>query len=131
MMNRFVRRNAVASGGTSNIKLEANCLAELQRMKYAKDHLLARNRIDYSFRALIGRTIRQQRREERRLAEQRATTHRFQARNSCILDGRNYPSLDGYFCLPGHNFDWKHAGVDLRRSRLPLQSNDAGRLAQW
>ena len=67
----------------------------------------------------------------RRLAEQRATTHRFQARNSCILDGRNYASLDGYFCLSGHNFDWKHAGVDLRRSRLPLQSNDAGRLAQW
>jgi hypothetical protein len=20
-------------------------------------------------------------------------------------------SLDGYFCSPGHNFDWKHAGV--------------------
>jgi hypothetical protein len=20
-------------------------------------------------------------------------------------------SPDGYFCFPGHNFDWKHAGV--------------------
>jgi hypothetical protein len=20
-------------------------------------------------------------------------------------------SLDGYFCSPGHNFEWKHAGV--------------------
>ena len=130
-MNRFVRRDAVASGGTSNTKLDANCLAELQTMNYAKGHLLARNRIKYSFRALIDRTIHQQRRGERRLAEQRATKDQFHARNSCISDGRNYRMLNGYFCLPGQNFDWKHAGVDLRRSRLPLQSNDAGRLAQW
>src|SRR6266480_5212497 len=71
--------------------------------------------------------------------------------------------LDGYFCSPGHNFDWKRAGVsrvipqrarsqdnggegfrqespalemttarqDLQRRRLPLQSNDKGRLAKW
>ena len=93
------------------MKLDANCLAELQRTNYAKDHLLARNRIDYSFRALIDRTIHQQRRGERRLAEQRATKDQFHARNSCISDGRNYRMLNGYFCLPGHNFDWKHAGV--------------------
>src|SRR5947207_11098427 len=114
-----------------NNSLNANCSSELQAMNSEKGHSFAQHRIQFSLRTLIDRTIRQQRREERRLAEQRATTHRFQARNSCILDGRNYPSLDGYFCLPGHNFDWKHAGVDLRRSRLPLQSNDSGRLAQW
>jgi hypothetical protein len=25
--------------------------------------------------------------------------------------GEIIASLDGYFCLPGHNVDWKHAGV--------------------
>ena len=59
-------------------------------MNYTKGHLLTRNRIEYSFGALVHRTIREQRREERRLAEQRATKHQFHARNSCILDGRNY-----------------------------------------
>ena len=59
-------------------------------MNYAKGHLFARARVEYSFRALVDRTIREQNREQRRLAEQRATKHQFQARNSCILDGRNY-----------------------------------------
>jgi hypothetical protein len=59
-------------------------------MNYTKDHLFARDRVGYRFRALVDRTIREKHREERRLAEQRATKHRFQARNSCILDGRNY-----------------------------------------
>jgi hypothetical protein len=73
-----------------NAELNANCSSELHTMNYAKGHLIARDRIGYSFRALVDRTIREQRREERRLAEQRATKHQFQARNSCILDGRNY-----------------------------------------
>ena len=59
-------------------------------MSSAKGHSFGRDRIGYSFRALIDRTIRKQHREERRLAEQRATKHQFHARNSCILDGRNY-----------------------------------------
>ena len=59
-------------------------------MNYAKGHLFARARVEYSFGALVARTIREQDGEERRLAEQRATKHHFQARNSCILDGRNY-----------------------------------------
>jgi hypothetical protein len=25
--------------------------------------------------------------------------------------GEIIASLDGYFCSPGHNFDWQHAGV--------------------
>ena len=61
-------------------------------MNYAKGHLFARAGVEFSFRALVDRTIREQNREERRLAEQRATKHEFQARNSCILDGRNYRS---------------------------------------
>lgn len=59
-------------------------------MIYAKHHLFGRDRVEYSFRALVHRTIREQRREQRRLAEQRATKHQFHARSSCILDGRNY-----------------------------------------
>jgi hypothetical protein len=39
---------------------------------------------------LVDRSIRKQRREQRRLAEQRATKHRLQARKSCIADARSY-----------------------------------------
>ena len=56
----------------------------------AKGHSFGRDRVGYSFRALVDRTIREQHREECRLAERRATKHQFHARNSCILDGRNY-----------------------------------------
>jgi hypothetical protein len=38
----------------------------------------------------VDRTLRERRHEERRLAEQRATKHQFQAKNSCIMDWRNY-----------------------------------------
>lgn len=59
-------------------------------MNVAKSPLFGRARIEYNFGALIDRTIRERRREERLLAERRSTKHRFQARNSCVLDGRNY-----------------------------------------
>ena len=59
-------------------------------MNNEKGNLFAGHRVGYSFGALVDRTIREQRREERQLAEQRGTKHQFQARNSCILDGRNY-----------------------------------------
>ena len=59
-------------------------------MNIAKSHLFARARVEYSFRALVDRTIHEQTRKELRLAEQRATKHQFHARSSCILDGRNY-----------------------------------------
>jgi ribosomal protein S14 len=59
-------------------------------MNNEKSHLFARHRVEYCFGTLVDRTIREQRGKERRLAEQRATKHEFQARNSCILDGRNY-----------------------------------------
>lgn len=73
-----------------NAKLNANCSLELRTMNGGKVHLFARHRVESSFGTLADRTIREERHEERRLAEQRATKHRFQARNSCILDGRNY-----------------------------------------
>jgi hypothetical protein len=52
--------------------------------------LFGRDEIENSFMHLVDRSIRKQRREERRLAEQRATKHRFQARKSCIADARSY-----------------------------------------
>lgn len=59
-------------------------------MNIAKSHLFGRDRVEYGFGTLVARTLREQRHEERQLAEQRSTKHQFQARNSCIMDGRNY-----------------------------------------
>src|SRR5262249_53212615 len=72
-----------------NIKLSANSSSELQTMNSEKANLFARHRFGYNFATFVDRTIREQRREERRLAEQRTTKYQFQARSSCILDGRN------------------------------------------
>jgi len=44
-------------------------------MNSLKGHLFARGRIQYSFKTLVDRTIREQHRDERRLAAQRATKH--------------------------------------------------------
>ncbi len=52
--------------------------------------LFGRNELENSFMRFVDRKIREQRRDERRLAEQRTTRHRFQARKSCIADARNY-----------------------------------------
>src|SRR4029453_2926160 len=48
-----------------NAKLNANCSSELQTMNCAKGHLFARHRVGYNFRALVDRTVREQRREDR------------------------------------------------------------------
>jgi hypothetical protein len=73
-----------------NTRLEANNSLQLQTMNIEKDHLCARYRVEGRFRMLVDQTIREQRREARQVAEQRATKHQFQARSSCVLDGRNY-----------------------------------------
>jgi hypothetical protein len=44
--------------------------------------------------------------------------------------------LDGYFCSPEHNFDWKHAGVfrAIRSVRDPraMEAEEFGRnLLRW
>jgi hypothetical protein len=41
-------------------------------------------------RNFVDRKIGEQRRDERRLAEQLTTKHRFQARKSCVADARSY-----------------------------------------
>ena len=59
-------------------------------MNIGNGHLFGRGRVEYKFGALVDRTIRERRRKERRLAEQRSTKHQFDARSACIFDGRNY-----------------------------------------
>ena len=73
-------------------------------MNYAKGHLFAQTGVEFNFRALVDRTIREQNREDRRLAEHRPTKHQFRARNSCILDGRNYRFARRLFLFPWAQF---------------------------
>jgi hypothetical protein len=60
------------------------------QMMNGKFRLFGRGDIENSFMHLVDRSMREQRRDERRLAEQRATGHRFQARKSCVVDARSY-----------------------------------------
>ncbi len=59
-------------------------------MNWQELHLFGRDWVEHRFKTLVGRKIREQRRDERRLAEQRTTKHRLQARKSCIADARTY-----------------------------------------
>jgi hypothetical protein len=52
--------------------------------------LFGRNGIENSLMVFVDRKISELRRDERRLAEQRTTKHRFQARKSCVADARSY-----------------------------------------
>ena len=52
--------------------------------------LFGRDEIDNSIMRFVDRKIREQRRDERRLVEQRTTKHQFQAIKSCIIDARSY-----------------------------------------
>ena len=52
--------------------------------------LFGRDKIENSLMGFVDRKIGEQRRDERRLAEQRTTKHRFQARKSSVADARSY-----------------------------------------
>jgi hypothetical protein len=67
-----------------------NFSSQVETMNKKKPHLFVRDWIEQSFKALVDQTIREQRGEERRLAERLTTTHRLQARKSCIPDARSY-----------------------------------------
>ena len=54
------------------------------------DTLLVIGRDRDSFKALVGRKIRERRRDERQLAQHCTTKHQLQARNSCVADARSY-----------------------------------------
>jgi hypothetical protein len=74
-------------------------------MNWEKPLLIARDR--YSFKALVGRRIRERRRDERQLAEHRTTKHQLQARNSCVADARSYRVARRLPVLAAAQFDWK------------------------
>src|SRR4029450_8329275 len=69
---------------------ETQSFPEITSMNSKKPHLLFDHRVEHIFKTLVDRTIRKQRREERRLAEQRTKKYAFQARKSCIPDARSY-----------------------------------------
>ena len=52
--------------------------------------LIGRGRIRGRFETFFDRKIREQRRDERRLAERCTVKHQFLARNSCVADARSY-----------------------------------------
>jgi hypothetical protein len=69
--------------------------------------LFGGDEIENSLIRFVDRKIGEQRRGERRLAEQRTTKHRFQARKSCIADARNYRIARRLPVRAVAQFDWK------------------------
>src|SRR5215467_15573207 len=57
------------------VKTENFC-SEVETLNRGKPHLFVRDWVKHSFKPLISRTIREQRSEERRLAERRTRKHR-------------------------------------------------------
>jgi hypothetical protein len=71
------------------------------------DKLLLIGRDRDSFKALVGRKIRERRQDERQFAEHRTTKHQLQARNSCVADARSYRVARRLPVLAPTQFDWK------------------------
>jgi hypothetical protein len=67
--------------------------------------LFSRDEIKNSLMRFVDRKIGQQRRDGRRLAEQRTTKHRIQARKSCIADARSYSVARRFPVLGVAQFD--------------------------
>jgi hypothetical protein len=79
--------------------------------------LFGRDETKNSLMHFVDRKIREQRRDERRFAEQRTTKYRVQARNSCIADARSYRVARRFPLLAIAQFDWK-ALIPTRRTYL-------------
>jgi hypothetical protein len=79
--------------------------------------LFGRDEIENSFMRFVDRKIREQRHDERRLAEQRTAKHQLQARKSCIADARTYRIARRLPVLTVAQFDWK-ALIPIRRTYL-------------
>lgn len=69
--------------------------------------LFGRDEVENSLMRFVDRKIGERRWDERRLAEQRTTKHRFQARKSCIADARSYRVARRLPVLAVAQFDWK------------------------
>jgi hypothetical protein len=74
-------------------------------MNWARSHLFVGHPVERSFTALVNRTFREQRCEERRLAEQRTRQHTLQARKSCVSDARSYRVARRLHLLATAQFD--------------------------
>ena len=79
--------------------------------------LFGRDETESSLIRFVDRKISEQRRDERRFAEQRTTKHKVQARNSCIADARSYRVARRFPVLAIAQFDWK-ALIPTRRTYL-------------
>jgi hypothetical protein len=79
--------------------------------------LFGRDETENSLMHFVDRKIREQRRDERRFAEQRTTKHKVQARSSCIADARSYRVARRFPLLALAQFDWK-ALIPTRRTSL-------------
>jgi len=82
-----------------------------------KFFLFGRDEIENSLVRFADRKIGEQRRDDRRLAEQRTTKYRFQARKSCIADARSYRVARRFPMLAVAQFDWKDL-IPTRRTYL-------------
>ena len=69
------------------------------------------------FETFFDRKIREQRRDERRLAERCIIKHQLLARNSCVADARSYRVARRFPLLAIAQFDWK-ALIPTRRTYL-------------
>ena len=79
--------------------------------------LFGRDEGENSFMRFVDRKIREQRRDERRLAEQCTAKHQVQARKSCIADARSYRIARRLPMLAVAQFNWK-ALIPTRRTYL-------------
>jgi hypothetical protein len=79
--------------------------------------LFGRDETENSLIRFVDRKISEQRRDERRFAEQRTTKHKAQARNSCVADARSYRVARRFPLLAIAQFDWK-ALIPTRRTYL-------------
>ena len=79
--------------------------------------LFGRAETENSLIRFADRKISEQRRDERRLAEQRTTKYRFPARKSCIADARSYRVARRFPSIAIAQFDWK-ALIPTRRTYL-------------
>jgi hypothetical protein len=70
--------------------------------------LIGRVRIRGSFKTFVDRKIRERRRGERRLAEQRTTKHQLKARSSCLADARSYRIARRLPIPSGHDLTGEH-----------------------
>ena len=76
-------------------------------MNWEKRNLIGQKPLQGSFKNLVDREIRQRRRDERRLAEQRTTKHQLHARKSCVADARSYRIARRLPLPAAARFEWK------------------------